>query len=97
VPTRQQVLELIDGGHSYESAGRELHIPAGQVFMIATGLPADGSDVPSPEDRRRKPLLAGGSQHLLGPPPFNPTGKSHVLPWVAERARRELSAPRGNG
>jgi hypothetical protein len=94
VPTRDQVLVLLDGGHSYETAGRELHIPAGQAFMIATGLPADGSDVPSAEERARKPLLEGSSQQLVNPPAFNPTGKPHVLPWVRERAARELTPSR---
>ncbi len=93
MPTREQVLELLDGGHSYESAGRELHIPAGQAFMIATGRPADGSDSVSAQERARPPLLAGSSQQLVNPPAFNPTGKPHVLPWVRERAGRELTRP----
>jgi hypothetical protein len=73
MPTRDQVTELLDHGHSYETAARELHIPAGRAYMIATGLPADGS-----------------SQHLVNPPPFNPTRNTEVLKWVRERAAREL-------
>jgi hypothetical protein len=88
--TRAQVIELLDGGHSYETAARELHIPAGQAYMIATGLPADGGDVPPPEELDAKPTLSGSSQHLVNPPAFNPTRKQEVLDWVAHRAASEL-------
>jgi hypothetical protein len=60
--------------------------------MIATGLPADGSDAPSTQELEEKPLLPGSSQHLLNPPAFNPTRKPQVLEWVRERARRDLRA-----
>lgn len=88
--TREQVLELLDLGHSYETAGRALHIPPGQAFMIATGLPADGSDAPSPPELAQKRVLPGGSQQLVNPPPYNPTRKGHVMEWVRARAAREL-------
>jgi hypothetical protein len=91
MPTRDQVLELLDRGHSYETAGRELHVPAGQAYMIATGLPADGSDAPSPDELARKPVLPGSSQHLVNPPVFNPTRNDRVIAWVRERAARELT------
>jgi hypothetical protein len=90
VPTRDQVLELLDKGHSYETAARELGVPPGQVFMIATGLPADGSDVPSPEELAAKPAGDASTQHLVNPPAFNPTTKSFVMDWVRARAAREL-------
>lgn len=88
--TREQVLELLDAGHSYETAARALHIPPGQAFMIATGLAADGSDAPSPGQLARKPSLPASTQQLVNPPARNPTRKPHVLEWVRERARREL-------
>jgi hypothetical protein len=88
--TRAEVMELLELGHTYETAARELHIPPGQAFMIATGLPADGGDAPSPEELTEKPVLAGSSQQLVNPPPFNPTRKQHVIDWVHERAAREL-------
>jgi hypothetical protein len=88
--TRAQVLELLDRGHSYETAAKELHLPAGQAFMIATGLPADGGDVPSPEELRDKRVLPGSSQQLVNPPAFNPTRSALVMDWVRERASREL-------
>jgi hypothetical protein len=93
VTTRAQVLELLDQGHTYETAARELRIPAGQAYMIATGLPADGSDAPSPEELAERPVLPGSSQQLVNPPPFNPTRKQHVIDWVRRRAERDLRAP----
>jgi hypothetical protein len=92
VATRAQVLELLERGHSYETAGRALGVAAGQAFMIATGLPADGSGAPSPQELAEKPVLAGSSQHLVNPPPFNPTRKQSVIDWVRERASRDLRA-----
>jgi len=92
VATRAQVLDLLERGDSYETAGRALGIPAGQAFMTATGLPADGGDAPSPQELAEKPLLPGSSQHLVNPPPFNPTRKQSVIDWVHERASRDLQA-----
>jgi hypothetical protein len=91
--TRAEVVELLDAGHTYETAARELGVSAGQAFMIATGLAADGSGVPSPEELAGKRVLPGSSQHLVNPPPFNPTRKAHVVAWVRERAQRDLVAP----
>jgi hypothetical protein len=93
VATREQVMRLLDSGHTYETAARELGIPAGRAFMLATGLPADGSYAPSPEDLERKRVLPGSSQHLVNPPPYNPTRKEYVLDWVKRRAARDLEQP----
>jgi hypothetical protein len=90
VATRAQVTRLLDEGHSYETAGRELGISPGQAFMIATGLPADGSDASPPEELERRRVPPGSSQHLSNPPAFNPTRKPRVMDWVRERAAREL-------
>ena len=89
--TRAQVLELLEDGHSYETAGRKLKIPAGLAFMIATGLPADGSDAPAPAETLDKRLMPSSTQHLVNPLAFNPTRNSAVVEWVRERAARELS------
>jgi hypothetical protein len=94
MPTRAQVVELLDSGHSYETAARALDIPAGRAYMIATGLPADGGDTPSPEELRDKRLLPGSSQHLVNPPAVNPTRNRRVMEWVRERAARELRGDR---
>jgi hypothetical protein len=90
VATRAQVIELIEAGHTYETAARELKIPPGQAFMTATGLPADGGEGPSPEELASKPVLGGSSQQLANPPAFNPKRKQHVLDWVKQRAARDL-------
>jgi hypothetical protein len=89
MPSREQVLALLNEGHSFQTAGRALHIPPGQAYLIATGVPADGSDAPHPEEERGKPLLPGSTQHLVNPPPFNPTGNPKVVAWVQGRAARE--------
>jgi hypothetical protein len=89
--TRAQVVELLDGGHTYETAARELHIPAGLAFMIATGLPADGGSAPTPEELEGKRVLSGSSQHLVNPPPFNPTRNERAVAWAKQRAARELT------
>jgi hypothetical protein len=91
MPTRAQVLTLLAEGQSYETAARTLKIPPGQAFMIATGLPADGSDAPHPDELRDQPLLPGSSQHLVNPPAYNPTHNETVIKWVRERAARELT------
>jgi hypothetical protein len=89
--TRAQVVELLAQGHTYETAGRALHIPAGLAFMIATGLPADGGEVSTPEGLARKPALPGGTQQLVNPPAFNPKRNQRVLDWVKDRAARDLN------
>jgi hypothetical protein len=89
--TRSQISELLDRGHTYETAGRALHIPAGQAFMIVTGLAADSGDTPTPAELARRRALPGGWQQLVNPPAFNPTRKQPVLDWVKARAARELT------
>jgi len=74
------VRELLDSGLTYEMAARQLGIPPGLAYMIATGRPADDGDAPA--------------QYLLEPPAHNPTRNEAVLRWVRERARRELGPAR---
>jgi hypothetical protein len=57
--------------------------------MIATGFPADGGDVPTPEERDRPGWLAS-SQQLANPQPAeNPTTKESVIEWVKQRVNRD--------
>jgi hypothetical protein len=85
VPTREQVRKLLADGLDYEAAARRLGIPAGQAYMIATGVPADGGDtIPEPAAGHRDLLAA--SQQLANPPHENPTGKETVRAWMASRA-----------
>lgn len=70
-------------------AARELGIPPGRAFMIATGLPADGSEATSHELSEVRALPAR-PQRLVNPRSADPTPKPHVLEWVKRRAEREL-------
>jgi hypothetical protein len=91
VATRAQVRELLERGFSYEAAARELQIPAGQAFMTATGLPADASDPPSPEQLAEQPTWPSSSQRLVNPPAIEPKRNRQVLAWAERRAARELT------
>jgi hypothetical protein len=84
VPTREQVRRLLDGGLDYQAAGRKLGIPPGQVYLIATGVPADGSDTITEEEAKRPGFLPS-SQHLANPPHENPTTKDSVAAWLRTR------------
>lgn len=88
--TRDQVLALLDEGHTYETAARELDIPPGRAFMIATGLPADGGTSPAAGRPVSERALEGSPQRLVNPPPHNPTRSDEVMEWVRGRAAREL-------
>ena len=88
--TRAQVLGLLDRGRTYEELAPELGITAGQAYMIATGMPADGSMALTPEERVRPGQLTESTQRLSNPPHVNPTVKPEVLRWIKERATRDL-------
>ncbi|MGH8888158.1 MAG: hemerythrin domain-containing protein [Acidothermaceae bacterium] len=89
MPTREQVRSLLESGLSYDEIGRRLGVNAGLAYMIATGIPADGSDSLTEQERARPGFLAA-SQHLANPmPPANPTKKQHVLTWVKQRAQSD--------
>jgi Hemerythrin HHE cation binding domain len=87
MPTRDQVAAAVRAGRSYEEVGAQFGIPPGQAYLIATGLPADGSDVLGPEflDRRADLLLDGGSQHLANPGTEVPTEDAGVRAWIKQR------------
>jgi hypothetical protein len=79
------VRELLGEGLDYQEAARRLGIPAGQAYMIATGVPADGSDtIPDAQAAGRQGFLPS-SQHLANPPHQNPTGKESVRSWIKAR------------
>lgn len=84
MPTREQVRQLIDTGIGYESAGRRLALHPGLVYLIATGVPADGGDTLTAEERARPGMLAS-SQQLINTPPENPTTNDEVERWMRER------------
>jgi hypothetical protein len=96
VATRDQVLGIIRSGSDWIAAGQRLGIPPGLAYLIATGVPADGSGSVAPEDLQREGLMRGGSQALIGVPVDNPTEPSEspeVSEWVRERARADALDP----
>ncbi len=84
MPTREQVRRLLDAGLDYQAAGQKLGIPPGQAYLIATGVPADGSDTITEEEANRPGFLPS-SQHLTNPPHENPTAKESVAAWLKAR------------
>jgi len=90
MPTRAQVLALLDQGQSFQTVGRVLRVAPGQAYMIATGLPADGSDTPHAEERRGKPVATGSTQELVNSHAENPTRDEAVIAFAKGRAARDL-------
>jgi hypothetical protein len=90
MPSRAQVDELLKLGHTYESVARELGISPGLAFMIATGVPADGSGAMTPEELATRRVPNRSTQQLVNPPAVNPTSSDTVMRWVRERAASEL-------
>ncbi|SFE83774.1 hemerythrin domain-containing protein [Blastococcus tunisiensis] len=86
MPTRDQVLAALDGGTDYPAAARRLGIHPGLAYLIATGFPADGSDVVTEAENRRPGVLPGSSQHLANPRLHEPDASSVVHPWLRRRA-----------
>lgn len=89
VATREQVLALVDQGLDYPEIARRLGVPAGQAYLIATGMPADGGDTYTDAERQRTGVLPT-AQHLLGARAENPTTKPSVLEWTKARVGRDV-------
>jgi len=84
VATREQVRELLDTGIGFESTGRRLSLHPGLVYLIATGVPADGGDTLTAEERSR-PFMLSSSQRLVNNPTENPTTNEEVQRWIRAR------------
>lgn len=84
MPTAQQVRALLWPGRDFRRVGRQLGIPPGLAYLIATGLPADGGDAPTPEERRARGTLPT-SQQLSNPPAENVAAPDVVRRWLAAR------------
>jgi hypothetical protein len=74
----------LEQGHDYPAIGQRLGVPAGQAYLIATGMPADGGDTHTVAERQRPGVLPS-AQHLLGADAKNPTTKDAVLNWIKSR------------
>jgi hypothetical protein len=51
----------------YRAAGRALGVPAGQAYLVATGLPADGGDTFTPQELDRTGVLRRSSRTCRTP------------------------------
>lgn len=82
---------MVRSGASYQEIGHRYGLPPGRVYMIVTGLPADGGDVLAPERlAEREGLIAqGSSQYLANPPTELPKEQDHVKAWIKARARAD--------
>ncbi|MHB2022510.1 MAG: hemerythrin domain-containing protein [Mycobacteriales bacterium] len=98
--TREQVLALMERGISYEEAAAQLGLDPGLAYLIATGLPADGGDAPSYQERERPGVPPQSTQVLANPPQAlrpnkNPTqgapaSKNYqVLDWIKQRVEAD--------
>jgi Hemerythrin HHE cation binding domain len=87
MPTKEQVLAALGGSTDYDAAARRLGIHPGLAYLIATGVPADGSDVLTEEENRRFGVLPGSTQHLANPPVHKPDASEVVHAWLERRAQ----------
>lgn len=88
MPTRDQVLRSYQQHGDYRAAAQQLGVPAGQAYLVATGLPADGGDTFPPEHTSRPGVLPGSTQALVyaDQQVRNPTSKPDVHDWIKQRA-----------
>ncbi len=89
MPTREAVLGALGGGSDYPAAARRLGISPGLAYLIATGFPADGSDVVTAEEQDRPAVLPGSTQHLSHPPHHSPDARELVRDWLQNRAQAD--------
>jgi hypothetical protein len=83
--SKAAVQELVQAGADYDEIAERLGIRPGLAYLLATGLPADGSDAPAAGAHQRTGFLAD-SQQLSNPQPAeNPTSKTSVLEWIKQR------------
>ncbi|MFF0770475.1 hypothetical protein ACFYUK_16445 [Nonomuraea wenchangensis] len=92
MPSKEQVLRLLALGHGYGEIARRLDVPAGQVYLVATGIPADGGGTVTRADRQRPGMLRSHTQRLVNPREVNPVAREDVHAWVRTRARSERAA-----
>lgn len=100
MPTRADVLALAVQGVPYEEIGERLGILPGLAYLVATGVPADGSDVLTEEELAGRPgIVTGSTQHLANPAVSLPKHQASVEAWmraraVDDRAMQEADAAR---
>jgi hypothetical protein len=90
VVTQREVLDLVESGVSYDDAAARLSISAGLAYMIATGLPADGSDAVAGDGAERPGALRTSTQYLANPARVeNPAHRDEVQQWIDARVRND--------
>jgi hypothetical protein len=89
--TREQVRAAVSAKRSWDGAARLLGMTPGLAFMVATGIPADGSGVPELADRVGGGPALSSPQILVNPRGHNPLRNELIEAWVRARAARELS------
>lgn len=94
--TRRQVVELVEAGLSYDDVAARLGVRPGLAYLIATGLPADGSETTlTAEDRARPGYLTTSTQHLANPAPVRAASHRAVVhDWIAARVERDAAMQR---
>lgn len=85
------MLQVIGDRCDYDRAATRFGIPAGQLYMVATGLPADGGDTFPPDGHLDRPgVLDVSTQHLVYRfEVVNPTEKPGVRDWIQRRAQAD--------
>ncbi|MDA8295566.1 MAG: hemerythrin domain-containing protein [Actinomycetota bacterium] len=91
MPTREQVQQVLQATGDYTAAAEVLAISPGQAYLIATGLPADGSDGVPHDPARRAGVFAGSTQHLVYRHlvAHNPTSDHKVHDWLKGLAAKD--------
>jgi hypothetical protein len=106
MPTRRQVRDLVHESHRASAAGGDrvdaadygaaadrLGIPPGRAYLIATGVPADGSPLsgfagPVTDDQD---ALGSRAQALVNSREVNPISRGDVHAWIRRRAFSDAS------
>ncbi|MEN3611753.1 hypothetical protein AAH979_19615 [Plantactinospora sp. ZYX-F-223] len=87
--SKESVLHLVGLGRSYQEIGAELGIPAGQAYLVGTGIPADGGSTVTRAQRQRPGVLPSRTQVLVNPREVNPMSSRQVHDWMRDRARAD--------
>lgn len=93
MPTKEQTLRALADHNDYPAAADALGISPGQAYLVATGLPSDGSDSVAPGDYERPATLTTSTQHLsyAGASAQNPVHKPEVDAWIKRRAQADVA------
>ncbi|PJE97849.1 hypothetical protein CUT44_09050 [Streptomyces carminius] len=89
MPTREQVLRLLESGLDYGAAAERLGVSPGQAYLIATGLPADGGDSVTVSQARRPGVSRDSTQEMSHARSAAPNARETVHRWLRQRARSD--------